>query len=185
MSQTNPDRDKIERLMKAARLPGPSDALKTRVIEATQKAWRRDSIDIPVRILLRRLVASVAAAVIVVALADRYGNRAMSAWQPGDLAAVHQKSADLQTLLESTHSIAALPLRHRERQSSSIDASTLRGHLERVREILDEAQGDPDSKSSTSVGGQSGMIPTRPDFDLYSREQIRGTFSCAKERHES
>ena len=168
MSETDLDRDKIERLMKAARLPGPSDALKARVIEATQKVWRRDSIDIPARILLRRLVASAAAAVIVVALADRYSDRTVPPWRPGDIAAAYQEPFELEVFLESPHSAATPHRRVRGRQPAAIDASALRGHVERFREILSETLGDGEMRSSTSIEGRSRMIPTRPDFDLYS-----------------
>jgi hypothetical protein len=169
MNGTDAEKDRIERLMKAACLPGPSDALKARVMEATQNAWRRDSIDIPARILLRRLVASAAAAVIVIALANRYSDRAVSPWQTGSVAVAIQEPFDLEALLESPHPVAGQHLiRLRGRQPSAIDASTLRGHVERVREILNETQGDGDSKSSTPGGARSRMVPTRPGFNSYS-----------------
>ncbi len=168
MSETDVDRDKIERLMKAVRLPGPSDALKTRVIEATQKAWRRDSIDIPVRILLRRLVTSATAAVIVIALADRYSDRAVPPWQPGDIAAAYGEPFELEVFLESPHSVAMPHRRVRGRQPAAIDASALRGHVERFRETLSETLGEAETRSSTPVEGRGRMIPTRPESDLYS-----------------
>ncbi len=166
MSGTDRDQDRIERLMKAAGLPGPSDALKARVTAAAQKAWRRDSIDIPARIGLRRLVAAAAAAVIVVALADRYGDHTVSPWRSGDVAVAIQEPVNLEALLGSAD-LAAVHLRLRGRPSA-IDASTLREHVARIRHILEETQGSADANSSTLVEGQSRVIPTQAGFGSYS-----------------
>lgn len=164
MSGMDTDQDKIERLMKAAGLPGPSDALKARVIAAAQKVWRRDSIDIPARIYLRRLAVAAAAAVIVVALADRYGDRTVSPWRSEDVAAAIQEPVNLEVLLGSPD-VAAVPLRLRGRPSA-IDASTLREHVARIRQILDETQGS--ANASTLVEGQSRVIPAQTGFGSYS-----------------
>jgi len=164
MSGTDPDQDRVERLMKAAGLPGPSDALKAHVMAAAQKAWRQDSIDIPARIFLRRLAVAAAAAVIIVTLADRYGERTVSPWRSGDVAAAIQEPVNLEALL-GTADLAAAHLRLRGRPSA-IDASTLREHVARIRQILDETQGS--ANASTLVEGQTRVIPAQTGFGSYS-----------------
>lgn len=166
MSGTDTDQDRIERLMKAAGLPGPSDALKARVMAAAQKAWRQDSTEIPARIGLRRLAVAAAAAVIVVALADRYGDHTVSPWRSGDVAAAIQEPVNLEALLGSAD-LAAVHLRLPGRPSA-IDASTLREHVARIRRILDETQGSANASSSTLVEGQSRGIPAQTGFGSYS-----------------
>ncbi|HPC96786.1 MAG TPA: hypothetical protein PLU87_17710 [Sedimentisphaerales bacterium] len=166
MNETDRDQDRIERLMKAAALPGPSDALKAHVIAAAQKAWRRDSIDVPARIGLRRLAAAAAAAVIVIALADRYGDRTVSPWRSGKIAVAMQEPVNLEALLGSPD-LAAAHLRLRGRPSA-IGASTLREYVARIRQILDETQGSANVNPSTLVEGQSRVIPTQTGFGSYS-----------------
>lgn len=166
MSGTDADQDRIERLMKAAGLPGPSDALKARVIEAAQKAWRRNPIDTPARIGLRRLVAPAAAAVIVVALADWYSDHTVSSWRSGDGAVAIEEPVDVEALL-GCPDLAAAHLRLWSRPSA-IGASTLREHIARLRQILEETQGSANASSSTLVEGQSRVIPTPAGFGSYS-----------------
>jgi len=166
MSGTDRDQDRIERLMKAAGLPGPSDALKARVMAAAQKAWRQDSTEIPARIGLRRLAVAAAAAVIVGALAERDGDHTGSPWRSGDVAVAIQEPVNLEAVLGSAD-LAAGHLRLRGRPSA-IDASTLREHVARIRHILEETQGSADANSSTLVEGQSRVIPTQAGFGSYS-----------------
>lgn len=159
------DVDKIEEMMKAACVPGPSDAMKARVVEATQKAWRRDRMDVPIRVLVWRLVASTAAAAIFVILADVYSSRTVSPWRPDRVAVAIREPPALESLPELPHAVAAPHLRRRVPRPTAIDASMLRGRLELVLEILNETQAAGGPKPSTSVGGRSRMVPTRPVFD--------------------
>ena len=70
MNETNAEHERIERLLKQAHVPAPSNQLRERITDSARQAWKRNEAETPWRVPLRRLALSAVAAVIIISLTN-------------------------------------------------------------------------------------------------------------------
>lgn len=78
MNEPRSEHDRIERLLKQARLPEPSPQLHDRVTAAAKQAWDQEPAEVPWQIPLRRLVLAAAAAFVIISVANHLSDRVTS-----------------------------------------------------------------------------------------------------------
>jgi len=168
MNDKDTQNEQLESILRRAHLPEPSPGLKTRITTEATKAWNQTSQEISWQIPVRRLIASAAAAVFVIWLANCSSDYALARWQSGDLPVAHQKPSDLDALPEISYSPLARHLVSASRKPSITDASALRSYAERMHLILNEAQQNGVSKPQAPVEGRSRLLPTQPGINSFS-----------------
>ncbi len=158
----------VEDLLQRAHLSEPSPQLHGRITAAAKRAWNEAPEGLPWLIPFRRLVASAAAAVLIVWLADYSGDYMLAQWSPGAVQVGSQQPTDIEVLPEMPYSPFVRRLALVGRRLSAIDASALTSHLETLRHILDEALQGGSAKPQGPAGGRSRLIPDRPITCWYS-----------------
>ncbi len=98
MNEKDMENDKIEHLLRKAHIPEPSPLLKERITTEARKAWNQTSLEMPWQIPIRRLVASAAAAVLIISIANFSSDHALKRWSPGDVRATKEQPSDLAIL---------------------------------------------------------------------------------------
>lgn len=168
MSDPNAEHEKIERLLKQARLPEPSSQLRERVTTAAKQAWDQAPTDVPWQIPLRRLVLSAAAAVIVVSLANHLGDVVGPQAQPVSPVAASISNPDIEELAEMVYGPSRSQLGANRRGPSAVDGATLRDKIESIRNILDDLDNNSIQTQPTPSGGRSRLLRGRPRVGSYS-----------------
>jgi hypothetical protein len=158
----------IEKLLGKARLSGPSPLLKERVITEAKKAWNPASIEMPWWIPVRRLVASVAAAVVVIWLANLSSDCSVARWQAGRGSATIQPSSESDVLPELPYSPFVRHLALSSREWPATDASGWRGYMETVRLLLNEARKNEMSETPAPPEERSRLLPDQSILSSYS-----------------
>jgi len=125
-------------------------------------------VELPWHIPLRRLVASAAAAVFIISIANFSNNHALKKWRPVDVRATREQLPDLETLPEMPYRPFVRHLASVNRRPSVTDASALRNYAERVRQILKETQQNGASNEQVPDGGRSRLLPIQLSPDSYS-----------------
>lgn len=168
MNEKDLENDKIEHLLRRAHPSEPSPLLKERVITEARKAWNQTSSEMPWQIPIRRLVASVAAAVLIISIANFSSDHALERWGPGDAQVTREKLPDLETLPDMPYRPFVRHTVSVNRKPSINNASALRDYTERVRQVLNEMQQNGISNQPVPDGGRSRLFPAQSVSDSYS-----------------
>ncbi len=168
MKDKDTENDKIEHLLRKAHLPEPSPLLKERITTEARKEWKQTSLELPWQVPVKRLVASAAAAVFIISIANFSSNLALKKWRPGDVRATREQPPDLDVLPEMPYRPFVRHLVSVNRRPSMTDASVLRNYAERVRQALQETQQNGASNKQVPNGGRSRLLPAKPHSDYYS-----------------
>jgi len=168
MNEKDTENDQLEHLLRRAHIPEPSPQLKERITTEARKAWNQTSLELPWQIPLRRLVASAAAAVFIISIANFSSNHALKKWRPGDVRATREQLPDLETLPEMPYSPFVRHLVSVNRRPSITDASALRDYTKRLQQALNEMQQNGGSNEQEFDGGRSRLLPIQLSPDSYS-----------------
>ena len=168
MNEKDLENDKLEHLLRRAHIPEPSPQLKERITTEARKAWNQTSLELPWQIPVKRLVASAAAAMFVIFIANYFSDLTLAHWWSGSVPITRLQPPDLETLPEMPYSSFVRHLVSVNRRPSMTDASALRNYAERVRQILKETQQNGASNEHVPDGGRSRLFPAQPHSDYYS-----------------
>ena len=168
MNQKDFKNDKIENLLRRAHPSEPSPLLKERITTEARKAWNQTSLEIPWQIPIRRLAASAAAAVLIISIANFSSDHALEKWSPGDVQVAQEQPLDLEILPDMPYRPFVRHTVSINRKRSITNASALRDHAERIRQVLNEMQQNGASNEQEPDGGRSRLFPTQPVSDSYS-----------------
>jgi hypothetical protein len=168
MNEKDMENDKIENLLRRARPSEPSPLLKERITAEARKAWNRTTVEIPWQIPIRRLVASAAAAVLIISIANFSSDQALEKWNSGDVLATKEQPLDFEILPDMPYRPFVRHTVSINRRPSINNASALRDYTERLRQVLNEMQQNGASNEQVPDGGRSRLFPTQPVSDSYS-----------------
>lgn len=168
MNEKDAQNEHIESILRKAYVPRLSPELKERITAAAKKAWNQAPEELPWLIPFRRLVASAAAAIIIIWLANYSSERALAQWQSEKVPSTSEQFPGLESLPEIPYGPFVRQLATVNRQPSMIDASALNDHIEVLRHILDEAQQSNITKPSELPGSRSHLISNPPSAISYS-----------------
>ncbi len=168
MNEKDLENDKIEHLLRRAHPSEPSPLLKEQITTEAKKAWNQTSLEIPWQIPIRRLVASAAAAVLIISIANFSSDHTLERWSPGDVRATKEKPPDLEILPDMPYRPFVRHTVSINRRPSINNASALRDYTERVRQVLNEIQQNGASNEQVPDGGRSRLFPDQPVSDSYS-----------------
>ncbi len=157
--------EQIENLLGKAHLSGPSSELKDRINVETTRLWNQSSVEVPWQIPIRRLVASVAAAVFVIWLANVTSDYSVARWKTSGSSEMRQQLPELEILSEISY---VKHLTSISRGFPATDASGLHHYIEMVRKLLDEAPQDGISNPTDPAKGRSRLLPARSNPSSYS-----------------
>jgi len=160
--------EQIESLLRKARLSEPSSELKGQITTETRRVWSQTSQEGPWRIPIKRLVASVAAAVSVVWIANISSDNSVARWQTSAPLATRQQPSELEVLPEMPYGPFVKHLTSIRRGLPATNGSGLRRYVETVRKLLDEVQQNDASKPTAPIGGRSRVYPDRSRSISYS-----------------
>jgi hypothetical protein len=168
MNEKDLENDKVEYLLRKAHIPEPSPLLKERITTEARKVWNQTSVEIPWQIPVRRLVASAAAAVLIISIANFSNDRALKGWYPRDIRSTREQIPKPQVLPDMPYRPFVRHLVSVNRRPSMPDASALRDYTRRVRQVLNEMQQDESSNGQIPDGGRSRLFPAQSVSDYYS-----------------
>ncbi len=168
MNDKDTENDKIEHLLRRAHIPEPSPLLKEQITTEARKAWNQTSLELPWQIPVKRLVASAAAAMFVIFIANYFSDLTLAHWWSGSVPITRLQPSDLDVLPEMPYRPFVRHLVSVNRRPSMTDASALRNYAERLRQILKETQQNGASNEQEPNGGRSRLLPAKPHSDYYS-----------------
>ncbi len=168
MNEKDMENDKIENLLRRAHPSGPSPLLKERITTETRKVWNQTSLEIPWQIPIRRLVASAAAAVLIISITNFSNDRALKGWYPRDIRTTREQTPKHEVLPDMPYRPFVRHTVSINRKPSINNASALRDYTERVRQVLNEMQQNGASNQPVPDGGRSRLFPIQPVSDSYS-----------------
>ena len=168
MNEKDLENDKIEHLLRRAHIPEPSPQLKERITTEARKAWNQTSVEMPWQIPVKRLVASAAAAMFVIFIANYFSDLTLAHWWSGSVPITRLQPPDLDLLPEMPYRPFVRHLVSVNRRPSITDASALRDYAERVRQALQETQQNGTSNEQVPNGGRSRLLPIQLSPDSYS-----------------
>ena len=168
MNKKDMENDKIEHLLRRTHPSEPSPLLKEQITTEARKAWNQTSLEMPWQIPIRRLVASAAAAVLIISIANFSSDYALKRWLPEDVRATTKQPPDLEILPDMPYRPFVRHLVSINRRPSMTDASALRNYAERVRQVLNEMQQNGVSNQPVQDGGKSRLFPAQSVSDSYS-----------------
>ena len=168
MNEKDTENDQLEHLLRKAYLPEPSPQLKERITTEARKAWNQTSLELPWQIPVKRLVASAAAAMFVIFIANYFSDLTLAHWWSGSVPITRLQPPDLDVLPEMPYSSFVRHLVSVNRRPSITDASALRDYAERLRQALQETQQNGASNEQVPNGGRSRLFPAKPHYDYYS-----------------
>jgi hypothetical protein len=168
MNDKDTQNEKLESILIRARLSQPSPHLKERITATAKRAWNQAPPELPWLIPFRRLVASAAAAILIIWLANFSSDHTLAQWQSEKFLTTSNQPPDIEALPEMPYGPFVRGLTSLNRRSSMIDASSLNNHIEALRYVLDEAQQSRITRPSAPAGGRSRLILNQPSANLYS-----------------
>ncbi len=168
MNEKDTHNEELERFLRKAHLPEPSPLLKERITTEARKAWNQTSLEMPWQIPVKRLVASAAAAVLIISIANFSSDHALERWAPGDVRATKEQPPDLEILPDMPYRPFVRHTVSINRKPSITNASALRDYTRRVRQVLNEMQQDGSSNGQKPDGGRSRLFPAQSVSDFYS-----------------
>jgi hypothetical protein len=155
------EKEPIENILDRAHLLEASPELKHRITAEARNVWNQTSADIPWRIPLRHLVASAAAAVLIIWLANFSSDCALARWRSDCRLAAELQPAAFDALPEMPYGPFQKRLASVDRRSPVIDASALSDYIENVRKVLHETGESGVSAPAVQPGGSSRLAPDR------------------------
>ncbi len=161
MNDMDRENNEIERLLRRARLPEPSAELKERVSGAARQAWDQASPDVPWQVPVRRLVVSAAAAVLMISLANYYADRVPASRPTHEFVASMVETPELDDWLQMP---CGRLVRHLTNRPPAFTSATLREHMEKVRDVLDESESTDPPDAGAPVEYKSRLVPARLNF---------------------
>jgi hypothetical protein len=164
----NDNNKQIEDFLRKAHLPEPSPQLKERITTEAKKTWIQTSSEMPWQTPVRRLIASAAAAVLIIWLTNSSSDYLMVRWQSSGSKIAHQQRFDLDALTEIPYSPIARQLVLARCKPSITEASAFRNYAEKMLFILDESQQNRASKPAAPTEGRSHLSPGQSGFNSYS-----------------
>jgi hypothetical protein len=168
MNEKDMENDKIEQLLRRAHPSEPSPLLKERITAEARNVWNQTSLEMPWQIPIRRLVASAAAAMLIIWIAKFSNDGTVERWEPGDAQAIKEQLPDLEILPDMPYRPFIRHTVSINRKPSINNASALRDYTERVRQVLNEMQQNGASNQPVQDGGKSRLFPNKPISDSYS-----------------
>jgi len=158
MNEIDREDNEIERLLRRAKLPEPSAELEERVTSAARQAWNEAAPDVPWQIPIRRLAISAAAAMLMVSLANYCADHVPAGRQSYEFAASIAETPELDDWLQMPGSSL---VRHLTNKPSARSPATLREHMEKVRQILDESETTEPPDAGAPAEYKSRLLPAR------------------------
>ncbi len=168
MNEKDLENDKLEHLLRRAHIPEPSPLLKEQITAEARKEWNQTSLELPWQIPVKRLVASAAAVMFVISIANYFSDLTLAHWWSGSVPITRLQPSDLDALPETPYGPFVRHLVSVNRRPSMTDASALRDYAERVRQALQETQQNGTSNEQVPNGGRSRLLPAKPHSDYYS-----------------
>jgi len=162
------EKEKLEQILRKAHIPEPTPILKERITTEAKKAWNQSSEEIPWHIPMRRLVASAAAAVIILSITNFYNEHTLKRWHFRDNGITSRQALDLETLPEISYRPFERHLVSVSRKPSINDTLTLRDYIGRFKQVFNEMQQNGDSNKQIPNGGRSRLFKVQPDSGYYS-----------------
>jgi len=157
MNEMDRENNEIECFLRQAKLPEPSAELKERVTHAARRAWSGGAPDVLWQVPVRRLAISAAAAMLMVSLANYCAGRVPVGRQSREFATSIVEASEPDDWLQ-------MPVRHPVNKPSTFTPATLRKHIEKVRQILDESEVTGPSDAGAPVEYKSHLLPARLSF---------------------
>lgn len=155
MSTTDDTHRQTEEVLKRVRPHELSAELKAKVVAAAREAWHKEPASIPWQIPLRRLATSAAAAVLIVSLANLYGDCASVHGPTRTPVARCAEPCDLDALMNVyTPLVRYMATAGRPAHPC---ASAMLDHLERVRETLREMERSGSCEEPAAVERRSRL----------------------------
>ncbi|MBN2593706.1 MAG: hypothetical protein JXA81_09385 [Sedimentisphaerales bacterium] len=168
MNEKDIESKQIEELLRKAHLPGPSPQLHERITIAAKNAWNQTETELSWLVPFGRLVASAAASILIIWLADYTSNCSLGQWSSGLARTVNRQPAEIEALPEIPYGPFVRSLVSDNRRSSMIDASALNNHVESLWHILDETLQNGLAEPSAPAGDRSLLIPNPSSDNPYS-----------------
>jgi hypothetical protein len=168
MNEKDMENNKLENFLRKVHPSEPSPLLKERITFEAKKAWNQTSTDMPWQIPIRRLVASAAAAVLIISITNLFSDYTLQQWNSRDESTISKHSPDLEVLLETTYSPFVRHLALVDRKPSTHEATSLRDYTERVLQVLNEMQRNGTPNGKVLNGERSRLFQVQPDSDYYS-----------------
>ncbi len=168
MNEKDLENDKLEHLLRRAHIPEPSPLLKERITTEARKEWNQTSLELPWQIPVKRLVASAAAAVFIISIANYFSDLTLAHWWSGSVPITRLQPSDLDVLPEMPYRPFVRHLVLVNRKPSIIDASALRDYTERLQQVLNEMQQNGSSNGQVLDEGRSHLFKVQPVFGYYS-----------------
>jgi len=157
--------EKLERLLRKARLPESSPKLKDQITAEAIRAWSQTSVELSWKIPVIRLIASTAAAVLMIWLANVSSDYSMARWQTSGPSATYQQPSELKVLPEMSY---VKHLTSINRGLPTTNGSGLHHYIETIRKLLDEAPQNEVSNPPDPAKGRSRLLPDRFNLSSYS-----------------
>jgi hypothetical protein len=158
MNEKETENKQFEDFLRKAHLPEPSQQLHERITAAAKRAWNQTPSELPWLIPFSRFVASAAAAIVIIWLANYYNRCTLAQWQSVKFPPAIEQHHDQESLPEIPYGPFVRRLVSVNRRSFIIDASALKEHVETLRLILNEVQQSSTTKPSIPTGGRSSLI---------------------------
>ena len=117
---------------------------------------------------MMRLVASAAAAVIIISITNLYNEHTLKRWHFKDNGTTSKQAHDLETLPEMPYRPFVKHLISVSRRPSIIDASALSDYIKRLQQAMNETQQSGASNGQVPNGGRSWLFPVQSDSGYYS-----------------
>ena len=162
------ENDKLEHILKKTYIPESTPLLKERITAEAKKVWHQNSDEIPWQIPIIRLVASAAAAVLIISIANLYNDHTLKRWNYRDVGSTNKQSTGLETLPDIPHRPFIRQLVLVNRKPSITDASAFRDYTERLRQVLNEMQQNGSSNGQELKGERSRLFKLQSDSGYYS-----------------
>jgi hypothetical protein len=158
MNEMGRENNEIERLLQRAKLPEPSPELRERVTGAARKAWGQTATDISWQVPVRRLAISTAAALLMISLADYYGDHMLVARQSHGFAATIEEMPEPDDWLQVPSNLL---VRHLSNEPSASTPTALLEYMEKIRRALDESEPTEAPDAVAPVEHRSRLLPAR------------------------
>jgi len=168
MNEKEIKNDKFENLLRRAHPSEPSPLLKKRITAEAKKVWNQTPLEMPWHIPVMRLVASAAAAVIIISISNLVSDYTLQQRHSLYVRIIKEQVSDFEALLETPYRSFIRHPALLDRKPSINKVTALRDYTERVRQVLNEMQQHGAPNGQVPNGGGSHLFPVQPGSDYYS-----------------